>query len=227
MKKRNYLSDVEDRSGNAFSVIADFEGNEEQLMDIEVEEVLPILPLRNMVLFPGVFMPVSVGRKSSLKLVREAEKKNSYIAVVCQKVAETETPLLEDLHTIGTVAKIVRVLEMPDQTTTVILQGSKRMELKEITDTTPYLKGRIATLNEELPEKNDKEFHALVEACKDLTVRYIKSSDMFRRFGICHQEHYQSNVFGRLYLYEPATQERRKDRTAPYRLFAGAYLPPA
>lgn len=179
MKKRNYLSDVEDRSGNAFSAIADFEGNEEQLMDIEVEEVLPILPLRNMVLFPGVFMPVSVGRKSSLKLVREAEKKNSYIAVVCQKVAETETPLFEDLHTIGTVAKIVRVLEMPDQTTTVILQGSKRMELKEITDTTPYLKGRIATLNEELPEKNDKEFHALVEACKDLTVRYIKSSDMF------------------------------------------------
>ena len=179
MKKRNYLSDVEDRSGNAFSVIADFEGNEEQLMDIEVEEVLPILPLRNMVLFPGVFMPVSVGRKSSPKLVREAEKKNSYIAVVCQKVAETETPLFEDLHTIGTVAKIVRVLEMPDQTTTVILQGSKRMELKEITDTTPYLKGRIATLNEELPEKNDKEFHALVEACKDLTVRYIKSSDMF------------------------------------------------
>ena len=179
MKKRNYLSDVEDRSGNAFSVIADFEGNEEQLMDIEVEEVLPILPLRNMVLFPGVFMPVSVGRKSSLKLVREAEKKNSYIAVVCQKVAETETPLFEDLHTIGTVAKIVRVLEMPDQTTTVILQGSTRMELKEITDTTPYLKGRIATLNEELPEKNDKEFHALVEACKDLTVRYIKSSDMF------------------------------------------------
>ena len=124
-----------------------------------------------MVLFPGVFMPVSVGRKSSLKLVREAEKKNSYIAVVCQKVAETETPLFEDLHTIGTVAKIVRVLEMPDQTTTVILQGSKRMELKEITDTTPYLKGRIATLNEELPEKNDKEFHALVEACKDLTAR--------------------------------------------------------
>ena len=180
MKKRLYLKDTEAREeGNTFSVIADFEGNEEQLMDIEVEEVLPILPLRNMVLFPGVFMPVSVGRKSSLKLVREAEKKNSYIAVVCQKVAETETPLFEDLHTIGTVAKIVRVLEMPDQTTTVILQGSKRMELKEITDTTPYLKGRIATLNEELPEKNDKEFHALVEACKDLTVRYIKSSDMF------------------------------------------------
>ena len=161
MKKRNYLSDVEDRSGNAFSVIADFEGNEEQLMDIEVEEVLPILPLRNMVLFPGVFMPVSVGRKSSLKLVREAEKKNSYIAVVCQKVAETETPLFEDLHTIGTVAKIVRVLEMPDQTTTVILQGSKTYGTEGDYGYDSLSEGTDATLNEELPEKNDKEFRCI------------------------------------------------------------------
>ena len=179
MKRRDYLSDIEDRSGNGFSVIADFDGNEEQLMDIEVDEVLPVLPLRNMVLFPGVFMPVSVGRKSSLRLVRDAEKKKSYIAVVCQKVAETENPQFEDLHSIGTVAKIVRVLEMPDQTTTIILQGSKRLELKEITETNPYLKGRVTTLNEELPEKSDKEFQALVEACKDLTVKYIKSSEMF------------------------------------------------
>ena len=102
MKKRNYFSDIEDRNENSFSVIADFEGNEEQLMDVEVDEILPVLPLRNMVLFPGVFMPVSVGRKSSLKLVREAEKKGTYIAVVCQKVADTEAPLYDDLHTIGT-----------------------------------------------------------------------------------------------------------------------------
>ena len=161
MKKRNYFSDIEDRNENSFSVIADFEGNEEQLMDVEVDEILPVLPLRNMVLFPGVFMPVSVGRKSSLKLVREAEKKGTYIAVVCQKVADTEAPLYDD------------------QTNTVILQCSKGIELKEITETTPYLKGRINTLNEEIPAKDDKEFQALVEACKDLTVRYIKSSDMF------------------------------------------------
>ena len=120
MKKRLYLKDTEAREeGNTFSVIADFEGNEEQLMDIEVNEILPILPLRNMVLFPGVFMPVSVGRKTSMKLVREAEKKGAYIGVVCQKVAETEMPSLEDLHTIGTVGKIIRILEMPDQTTTI------------------------------------------------------------------------------------------------------------
>ena len=178
MKEKYYLDD-EERGGNGFSVIADFEGNEEQLMDIEVDDIIPILPLRNMVLFPGVFMPVNVGRHSSLKLIREAEKKKSYIGVVCQKVAETEEPVLEDLHTIGTIAKIVRVLEMPDHTTTVILQGSRRMELKEITDTFPFLKGQISPLKDKIPERTDKEFQALVEACKDLTVRYIKSSDMF------------------------------------------------
>ena len=143
MKKRLYLKDTEAREeGNTFSVIADFEGNEEQLMDIEVNEILPILPLRNMVLF----MPVSVGRKTSMKLVREAEKKGAYIGVVCQKVAETEMPSLEDLHTIGTVGKIIRILEMPDQTTTIILQGVKRMELEEIVDTTPYLPWTAAFL---------------------------------------------------------------------------------
>ncbi len=179
MKKEKYYVDEEERSGNGFSVIADFEGNEEQLMDIEVDDIIPILPLRNMVLFPGVFMPVNIGRHSSLKLIREAEKKKSFLGVVCQKVAETEEPALEDLHTIGTIAKIVRILEMPDRTTTVILQGSKRMELKEITETTPFLKGHILPLEDKIPDRTDKEFQALVEACKDLTVRYIKSSDMF------------------------------------------------
>ena len=180
MKKRFYLNDSEDRGDrNGFSVIADFEGNEEQLMDIKLDDVLPVLPLRNMVLFPGVFLPVSLGRKSSLRLVREAEKKNAYVAVVCQKVAETEHPLFEDLHNIGTVARIIRTLEMPDQTTTVILQGSKRVELKDITEDIPYLKGHVTPMDEVLPDKNDREFQALVEAVKDLTVRYLKSSDMF------------------------------------------------
>ena len=180
MKKRNYLLDSEEEGRkNAFSVIADFEGNEEQLMNIEVDDIVPVLPLRNMVLFPGVFMPVSLGRISSLKLVREAEKKSSYIAVVCQKQAETENPLFDDLHHIGTVAKIIRTLEMPDQTTTVILQGVKRLELTGITESEPYLKGQVTLLEEVLPDKTDREFQALIEACKDLTVRYIKSSDMF------------------------------------------------
>ncbi len=169
----------EPQSGNTFSVIADFEGNEEQLMDIKVDDILPVLPLRNLVLFPGVFMPISVGRNSSLKLVHEAEKKNLYIAIVCQKMPETESPLYEDLHHIGTIARIIRVLEMPDQTTTVILQGIRRMRLEEITDTLPYLKGRVTPLKDEIPAKDDKEFLASVEACKDITVRYIHTSESF------------------------------------------------
>lgn len=177
MKKERYLREMDDQNDNAFSLIADFDGNEDQVFDIKVGETLPVLPLRNMVLFPGVFMPVSVGRKSSLRLVREADKKKSYIAVVCQKMAETDEPAFEDLHPIGTIGKIVRVLEMPDQTTTVIIQGMKRLELKNITETHPYLKGEVNIIDEEIPSKDDKEFQALVETCKDLTIRYIKLSD--------------------------------------------------
>ena len=180
MKKRLYMGDDDTQGGKGFSVIADFDGNEDQLiMDVDIDNVLPVLPLRNMVLFPGVLMPVSVGRKSSLRLIREAEKKGLYIGVVCQKAADTESPLMEDLHDIGTVAKVIRVLEMPDQSTTVILQGTRRMLLKEIVETSPYLKGHVSTIGEELPEKNDKEFQALVEACKDLVVRYMRTSEMF------------------------------------------------
>lgn len=182
MKIDRYFTENEDPSDNAFSLIADFDGTEDQLFDIKVDSNIPVLPLRNMILFPGVLMPVSIGRRSSLKLIKEAEKKGSYIAVVCQKVAQTEEPVLEDLHRIGTVAKIVRLLEMPDQSTTAILQGMVRMELKEITSTHPYLRANVDVLEEEIPQKDNKEFTALVDSCKDLTIRYIKSSD------ILHQE---------------------------------------
>lgn len=177
MKKERYFSGIEAPEENAFSLIADFEGSEEQLFDIKIGDTLPVLPLRNMVLFPGVFMPISVGRRSSLKLIRAADKKNAYIAIVCQKSADIDDPTFEDLHTIGTVGKVVRVLEMPDQTTTVIIQGMKRLELKSITETSPYLQGEVNIIEEEIPSKDDKEFQALVETCKDLTIRYIKSSD--------------------------------------------------
>ncbi|WP_321423697.1 endopeptidase La [uncultured Bacteroides sp.] len=177
MIKKRYLSEMEDSNDNGFSFIADFDGNEEQMFDIKVDDSLPVLPLRNMVLFPGVVLPISVGRKSSLKLVNDAYKNNAYIAVVCQKTAETENPDFEDLHTVGTIGKIVRVLEMPDQSTTVILQGMRRFELEGLTETFPYLLGKVKLLDESVPAKENKEFDALVDACKDLTIRYIKVSD--------------------------------------------------
>ncbi len=179
MKKRSYLFDIENRNDGSFSFITDSDIIMEQSANIKEDEVLPVLPLRNMVLFPSVFMPVSIGRKSSLRLVREAEKKNSYIAVVCQKLHDTEDPTLDDLHTIGTVAKVLRTLEMPDQTTTAILQGYKRMELREIVQEFPYLKGRIMPLNEETPPKGDKEILALMDTCRELVSRYMRASEMF------------------------------------------------
>ena len=98
MKERYLLEDVSD---NGFSLITDYDGNDEHAFDVNKKsgEILPVLPLRNMVLFPGVFMPVSVGRKSSLRLVREADKKKSYIAVVCQKMAETDEPAASRVST--------------------------------------------------------------------------------------------------------------------------------
>ncbi|MEG1545776.1 MAG: endopeptidase La [Bacteroides sp.] len=178
MIRKESLSKMEDTGDNGFSLIADFDGNEEQLFDIKIEDNIPVLPLRNMVLFPGVLLPVSIVRKSSMKLVNEAYKNESYIAITCQKSSEVDEPKFEDLYTTGTIAKVIRVLKMPDQSTTVILQGMKRLELKSIVETSPYLVGTVELQNEILPQKKSKEFNALVDSCRDLTVHYIKASDM-------------------------------------------------
>ncbi|MDR0962477.1 MAG: endopeptidase La [Mediterranea sp.] len=179
MEKKFFLDDMEEREEHSFSVIADFEGNEEQLMDIDVDEIIPILPMRSIVLFPGSLMPVPIGRNSSLKLLRDAEKKSLYIGAVCQRSSETEEPAMEDLYTIGTICKVVRTLELPDGSKTAILQGLKRMSLDEIVKTTPYLKGRVTPLREEMPSPDDKEFPLMLESCKELTIRYFRSAHIF------------------------------------------------
>ncbi|MBO4589819.1 MAG: endopeptidase La [Bacteroidaceae bacterium] len=161
--------------GESFSMIADFEGNEENLFNGgEFDSQMPVLPLRNMVLFPGTVMPVTVGRVSSLRLVRDAYKKESAIAVLCQKSPETESPTENDLYDIGTAARVVRVFEMPDQTTTVILQGMQRVRLRELVKRRPYLTGVVEPLREELPAKDSREFRAIVDNCKDLGIKYAR-----------------------------------------------------
>ncbi len=162
---------------HSISLIADFDGNEETLFDNPIDTVLPILPLRNMVLFPGIVLPVSVGRKSSLRLIKDAFKQERAIGVFCQRSPETEDPILKDLYEIGTAARVVRIFEMPDQTTTVILQGMQRLKLTNITSTRPYLMGEAEALTEVLPRRNSREFRAIVDNCKDLAVRYVKSNE--------------------------------------------------
>ena len=180
MIKRRFseLDDTHEQE-SSFSLIADFDGNEEQLFEEEIDKCLPVLPLRNMVLFPGVVLPVAIGRKSSLRLIDHAYKKGKTIGAVCQLRPEVERPGLEDLYPIGVVAKIVRVFEMPDQTTTVILQGMQRFQLLEVHDAPKenFLLGTVSQLQESFPEKGDMEFKVLVDTCKDLTVQFIKNAD--------------------------------------------------
>lgn len=137
---------------------------------------IPILPLRNMVLFPGIAMPVMIGRQKSLRLAKEVQGKKILIGVVCQKDRETDDPGMDDLYNIGVIAEVVRVLDMPDGTTTAILQGKKRFELKELTQTEPYLKGKVELLEDVVPDKKDREFEALISTIKDLTIKMLKSA---------------------------------------------------
>ncbi|OCW95987.1 endopeptidase La [Macellibacteroides sp. HH-ZS] len=136
---------------------------------------IPILPLRNMVLFPGIAMPVMIGRQKSLRLAKEVQGKKILIGVICQKDRETDDPGIDDLYNIGVIAEVVRVLDMPDGTTTAILQGKKRFELKELTQTEPYLKGKVELLEDVMPDKKDREFEALISTIKDLTIKMLKS----------------------------------------------------
>ena len=166
-----------DESNPAFSMIADFDGNENGLFESDMDEVVPILPLRNMVLFPTVVMPVTVGRKSSLKLIQNASADGKQIAVFCQKDPDTENPGLNDLYSTGVLAKVIRVFDMPDQTTTVVLQGMQRIKLRSIINDRPYLVGTAELFPEVLPPTRSKEFKAIVDSCKDAAIKYVKLSD--------------------------------------------------
>ena len=110
---------------------------------------LPILPLRNTVLFPGVIFPISVGRPKSLKLIREVYQNNGVLGTVAQLDQDIDEPVFEDMYKVGTIAKILKILEMPDGNTTVIIQGKKRFEMESLTEMTPYIKANVKVLHDE------------------------------------------------------------------------------
>ncbi len=168
--------DLDDNIGIVMPILTECDVDEDFTEGIDkVGKVVPILPLRNMVLFPGVAMPVIVGRPKSMRLIKEAVQKKTLIGVVCQKEMNTEDPGFDDLYTTGVIADIVRVLEMPDGTTTVILQGKKRFSLDALEETEPYLKGKISLLEDKMPDKTDREFEALISTIKDLTIKMLGS----------------------------------------------------
>ena len=158
-------------------MIADFEGDIRNLFKIDPPEEMPILPVRNVVLFPGVVTPLTIGRKSSLDLVNKAYEKDLTIGIFCQKVPETESPRQEDLHNVGVFAKIVKVLVMPNEMTTVIVQSMSRCMLDKITKTRPYLKGHAFNYPEDIPSERDAEFNAALNDCREITSKYIATSE--------------------------------------------------
>ena len=150
--------------------------DEDNMHAEKVPTLLSILPLRNTVLFPGVVIPITVGRDKSINLIKDAFKGDKIIGVVSQKNDTVEDPSREDLNSVGTVAHILKMLRMPDGNTTVIIQGKKRFRIKEFTQSEPYYKAKTESFEETRPEKDDEEFEAIVSNLKDTALQIIQKS---------------------------------------------------
>ena len=150
--------------------------DEEALEKESLPEVLPILPLTNTVLFPGVVIPINAGRDKSIKLINDANKSNKLIGVVAQKNSKIENPTVENIYGIGTVAKILRVLKMPDGNTTVIIQGKKRFKIKSVVKTDPYIQATVDPVSDKSQKKSDSNFLATIDAIKDIALKIIKEN---------------------------------------------------
>ncbi len=167
--------------------LQDFEGDaeliplmtpedEDEINREELPETLPILPLRNTVLFPGVVIPITAGRDMSIDLINEANKGSKIIGVVSQKDGEVENPSADDINTTGVVARILRVLKMPDGNVTVIIQGKKRFNIAEVITEKPYLVATVREVSETRPEKDSAEFKAIIDSIKEQALQIIKQS---------------------------------------------------
>lgn len=180
MKKSNFKSfdslSFQDFDENSELIPLMTPEDEELINNETLPESLPILPLRNTVLFPGVVIPITAGRDTSIKLINDANKGGKVIGVVAQKDEAVENPSANDIFKTGTVARILKVLKMPDGNTTVIIQGKKRFQINEVIQEKPYLTATISDLPEVKPETQNEEFSAIIDSIKDLSLDIIKES---------------------------------------------------
>ena len=168
------LSELIEEESDFFPLLS--QEDEEKINKEETPKTLPILPLRNTVLFPGVIIPITIGRDRSIQLIKETYKGNRTIGVLAQKDPNIEIPAETDLNIIGTVAHILKMLRLPDGNITAIIQGRKRFKLQEFIQSEPYFKARVNELTESKQIPNDKEFGALVDSVKDLALKIIEES---------------------------------------------------
>tara|TARA_B110001454_G_scaffold110106_1_gene103418 strand:+ start:715 stop:3120 length:2406 start_codon:yes stop_codon:yes gene_type:complete len=169
--------------------------DEEIINKESVPEILPILPLRNTVLFPGVVIPITAGRDASIQLIKDANKGDKVIGVVAQRNEDEEEPTLKDIHTTGVVAQILRVLKMPDGNTTVIIQGKKRFEIDTIVQDKPYLKAVVKEAVEDKEVADEKEFEAIIESIKEQALEVIKENPMLPSEASFAIKNIKSNSF--------------------------------
>jgi ATP-dependent Lon protease len=180
MAKTNFLSldslSLQDFDENSELIPLMTPEDEAEINNEELPNTLPILPLRNTVLFPGVVIPITAGRDKSIKLIKDANNGSKVIGVVAQKDINVEDPGASDLYQVGTVARILKVLKMPDGNTTIIIQGKKRFELDQIISEQPYINATVKEVPEAKPAIDNQEFSAIIDSIKDLSLRIIKES---------------------------------------------------
>ena len=174
---KNNIRDILSPSGAEVNIIPVMQGDGFMKIDeSELPDSLPILALRNAVMFPGTIYPITIGREKSIRLIEDAEKNNRYIGAVPQTDISVEEPTKNDLYRYGTVSRIIKTLEMPDGTITAILQGFKRFEIDTITEYEPYMLGMVHYLSDIVPDEKDKNVKMIAEAIKDKAVTMIKMS---------------------------------------------------
>ncbi len=166
------IPDMLDGEGDIIPIIAD--GEDGDIEEMDVPDNIPVLSLRNTVLFPGVVLPISIGRPRSIQLVKDVYRNDKIVGTVAQKDPDTENPKFEDLHNVGTIGQIVKLLEMPDGSTTAIIQGRKRMVLNELVSDDPYFIAKVRTIPEIKPGIKSKDFDAIVGSLRDLSLKIIK-----------------------------------------------------
>ncbi|MDR1881241.1 MAG: endopeptidase La [Prevotella sp.] len=175
-KKKDFLHPNEGNEPVISIISNDFDDGDCHINEKDLKEELPVLPLRNTVIFPGTGMPISVARKKSLKLIKSVSRqRGKYVGLICQKDAENEDPEIADLYPMGVIGEIIRVIELPDdENVTVIFQGKKRFRLTELTQTEPFLKGRYEIRGTAPVLKNDAEYKALLDSIRDLTIQMLR-----------------------------------------------------
>ena len=169
--------------------------DEEQMNRESLPETLPVLPLRNTVLFPGVVIPITAGRDKSINLIKDANNGSKTIGVVSQKDESVENPGPEDINTMGTVARILRVLQMPDGNTTVIIQGKKRFNIDAVLTEKPYMTAKVSEAKEERPDEKSSEFEAIIDSIKELAFKIIKDNPNIPSEATFAIKNIQSNSF--------------------------------